>query len=156
MKRIVGLTLATVCAFAMAGETLAVNKENVGCGVGTIIFKDQEGTISHVLAVTTNGIFGNQTFGITSGTLECDQPASFVSNEKLNKFVSENMDNLAMDISKGSGEYLTTLAVLMDTPVTERDGLYQQLQANFSNIYASDEVTHVDVLNNIEKLVVAS
>ncbi|MCA9754876.1 MAG: DUF3015 family protein [Candidatus Eisenbacteria bacterium] len=155
MKLRFGLLLASVCIFSFAGFAQAADKSNTGCGLGSIMFKEKDGLLSNVCAVTFNGFFGNQTFGITSGTLECSKPASFVSNEKLNKFVRENMDNLAVDISKGNGEYLMTLAVLMDTPAEERDGLYAKLQANFSNIYTSDQVTHEDVLGNIERLVVA-
>jgi hypothetical protein len=155
MKRILGLTLATVCAVAFAGSALAVDRSNVGCGIGSMLFKDQDGVLSHAFAATTNGTFGNQTFGVTSGTLECARPASFTSNEKLNTFVSDNMDNLAMDISRGSGEYLTTLAVLMDTPMEARADLYRKLQANFSAIYSSEAVTSSDVLNNIERIVTA-
>jgi hypothetical protein len=156
MKRLLGLTLATFCTVAFAGAALAVDRSNVGCGIGSMLFKDQDGVLSHAFAATTNGTFGNQTFGITSGTLECARPASFTSNEKLQTFVSDNMDNLAMDISKGSGEYLTTLAVLMDTPVQARPELYRKLQTNFSAIYSSEAVTSVDVLSNIEKIVTAS
>ena len=156
MKRILGLTLAAVCTVVFSGAAHAIDRSNVGCGIGSMIFKDQNGVISHASAATTNGTFGNQTFGVTSGTLECSKPASFASNEKLNTFVSDNMDNLAMDISKGGGEYLSTLAVLMDTPIEERAELYHVLQANFSSIYSSEAVTHVDVLNNIEKIVHAS
>ena len=107
---------------------------------------------SQVCAATTNGSFGNQTFGITSGTLECEKPATFASNEKLNTFVAENMDNLARDIARGDGEYLSTLAVLLDIPVQERPVLYTRLQANFSTIYTSSGVTHLDVLRNLETL----
>jgi hypothetical protein len=155
MKRILGLTLAAVGAVAFAGSALAVDRSNVGCGIGSMLFKDQDGVLSHAFAATTNGTFGNQTFGVTSGTLECARPASFTSNEKLNTFVSDNMDNLAMDISKGSGEYLTTLAVLMDTPVEARADLYRKLQANFSAIYSSEAISSTEVLNNIERIVTA-
>jgi len=155
MKRLVSLVLAGICTLSFVGMTSA-GQNNTGCGIGTMVFEGQEGVMSQVLAATTNGTFGNQTFGITSGTLNCEKPAAFVSNEKLNTFVADNMDNLAMDISKGSGEYLSTLAVLMDTPVAERPALYSTLQTNFSDIYSSESVTHIDVLNNIEKVVVAS
>jgi hypothetical protein len=97
----------------------------------------------------------SQTFGITSGTLECEKAASLMAMEKLNSFVGDNMDNLAMDISKGSGEYLTTLAVLLDIPIEERADLYNLLQANFSNIYTSRDVTHIEVLNNLELILAA-
>lgn len=121
-----------------------------------MLFEGKDGLISQVFAATTNGTFGNQTFGITSGTLNCEKPAALTSNEGLNKFVGDNMANLAMDISKGSGEYLTTLAVLLDVPVAERPRLYSLLQASFSKIYTSENVTHIDVLNNIETVLATS
>ena len=86
-----------------------------------MVFEGQNGLISQTFAATTNGIFGNQTFGITSGTSNCEQYKTFAYNEKLNTFVADNMDNLARDIARGQGEYLNTLAVLMEVPDT-REG----------------------------------
>jgi hypothetical protein len=106
--------------------------------------------VSQTCAATFNGISGNQTFGITTGTSNCNQFETLWANEKLNTFVAENMDNLANDIAKGNGEYVNTLAVLMEVPEGERSGFYSRLQANFSHIYTSDQVSHVDVLKNIE------
>lgn len=151
MKRVAGLVLAGFCALTYVGVSHA-SQTNTGCGLGSILFKDKDGLLSQVCAATSNGVFGNQTFGITFGTSNCAKYSSFTSNEKLNKFVHENMDNLAVDISKGSGEYLSTLAVLLDTPVEQRAELYLRLQANFSRIYASEGVTHLDVLDNIEAI----
>jgi len=151
MKPLAILVLAGLCGFAMSDGALA-GQSNTGCGLGSIIFQGQEGLLSQTLAATFNGIWGNQTIGITFGTSNCEKATSFTANEKINRFVYDNMDNLAMDISKGSGEYLTTLAVLMDTPVEQRAALYHTLQANFSLIYPSPDVTHLDVLSNIEKV----
>lgn len=151
MKKLTCLALAGLCAFALAGEVQA-SQSNTGCGLGSIVFKGQEGLVSQTCAATFNGIYGNQTFGITTGTSNCQKATTFSSNERLNKFVEENMDNLAVDISKGDGEYLSTLAVLMDTPVEQRKELYRTLQTNFSQIYSSESVTPVDVLNNIETI----
>lgn len=121
-----------------------------------MIFEGKDGLLSQVCAATTNGTFGNQTFGITSGTLNCEKPSAFAMNEQLNKFVGDNMDNLAMDISRGRGEYLSTLATLLEVPVEARAALYDRLQANFARIYTSESVTHIDVLNNIEMVLSAS
>lgn len=151
MRRLSVLALAGLCLFIMADGAQA-DQNNTGCGLGSILFKGQEGLLSQTCAATFNGIWGNQTIGITFGTSNCQKATSLSSNEKINKFVYDNMDNLAMDISKGSGEYLATLAVLMDTPMEQRAALYQTLQANFSQIYPSADVTHLDVLNNIEKI----
>ncbi|HKB84382.1 MAG TPA: DUF3015 family protein, partial [Burkholderiales bacterium] len=67
MKRIfVAIALSALPAMAFA--------DNVGtCGWGSKLFDGQKGAAPQVLAVTTNGTFGNQTFGISSGTSGCTQ-----------------------------------------------------------------------------------
>ena len=149
MKRM-ALLVPVLCL--IASPALAVDQNNTGCGLGTMVFEGQDGLASQVLAVTTNGTFANQTFGITSGTLNCDKPAKFAQSEQLQRFVGENMDALAMDISRGDGEYLRTLAVLLDVPAEERAGFFATLQANFATIYPDAGVTHTDVLTNLEAL----
>lgn len=156
MKKAIVLVLVLVTAvFLFVGTSMAatLNQKNTGCGLGSMLFADQNGLASQTFAVTTNGTFGNGTFGITSGTSNCEKPASFSSNQKLQEFVADNMDNLARDIARGNGEYLNTLAVLAGVPEGSRADFYSRLQANFSSIYTSEKVTHVDVLKNIEPLV---
>ena len=70
----------------------------------------------------------------------------------IDNYISDNMDNLANDIARGPGEYLNTLAVLMEVPEGTRTDFYSRLQSNFSNIYTSTAVTSTDVLKNIEGL----
>ncbi len=65
------------------------------------------------------------------------------------------MDNLAKDIAKGNGEYLNTLAVLMKSRKGSGPTL-QKLQSNFAKIYSSDQITHIDVINNIETVIKSS
>ena len=113
------------------------------------VFEGQNGLMSQTFAATTNGTFGNQTFGITSGTSNCEQYKTFTYNEKVNTFVAENMDNLARDIARGQGEYVNTLAVLMEVPDAKKASFRSQLQAHFSDIYTSDKVTHSEVVKNI-------
>jgi hypothetical protein len=156
MKRFGFLALAVVMAVMFAGVAFAAPKNNVGCGLGYMMFKDHDGLASQTCAATFNGSFGNQTFGITSGTSECDQYKQLWANKQLNTFVAENMDNLAKDMAQGSGEYLNTLAVLMEVPEAERADFCSRLQGNFAQIYTSDQVTSVDVLKNIESVISSS
>ncbi len=51
---------------------------DIGCGLGTMVFDGQQGKVYKVLGATTNGTSGNQTFGITFGTLGCDAPAPLI------------------------------------------------------------------------------
>jgi hypothetical protein len=120
---------------------------NSGCGVGSEIIKNQDSVLMQIFASTTNGTSGNQTFGITSGTSGCAKPAKFVSNDQANEFVAGNMDLLALDMSNGQGEALATLAALLN--VTNPETFASVLQANFENVYTSENVTSADVINNI-------
>ncbi|MEM4713890.1 MAG: DUF3015 family protein, partial [Candidatus Bathyarchaeia archaeon] len=103
-------------------------------GLGSVIFQGQSGLVSQTLAATTNQSTYTQYLGITTGTSNCQRFTRLVQNERLNQFVAENLDNLAIDIARGSGEYLNTLAVLMDIRETDRPAFYSTLQRNFSRI----------------------
>jgi len=151
MKRII-LAVVLMSFIAIPVVCLGANQKNIGCGLGTLVMKGNDGLVYQVLAVTTNGTCGNQTFGITSGTLDCEKPAKFASHERINNYVADNMDNLANDISRGRGEYLNTLAVLMEVPEGVRADFYTKLQNNFSQIYSSTHVKSTDVVKNIEAL----
>ncbi len=154
MKKLVVIINAVIMMIVvLSGVGWAVDPKNTGCGLGSIAWEGQNGLMSQTLAATTNGTFGNQTFGITSGTSNCEQYKSFTYNKKVDTFVADNMDNLARDIARGQGEYVNTLAVLMEVPDTKKASFRSQLQAHFSDIYTSDKVTHSDVVQNI--LVVA-
>jgi hypothetical protein len=105
--------------------------------------------VKQVLASTTNSTSGNQTFGITIGTLGCQKPTKLVSNDKLNNFVRDNLDKIALDSAKGSGEDLKTLAKLMN--VQNEAEFSAKMQKNFDKIFASDNVTYSQVIDNIAK-----
>jgi hypothetical protein len=124
--------------------------KNVGCGLGTLLWQNNadDSILSQSLQATTNGTSGNQTFGITTGTSDCDQPSNFAKNDRLNEFVVANMDNLAKDIAKGNGETLATFAELMQIPTEKRAEFYQNLQTNFAKVFSSEQVVLASVVDN--------
>ena len=146
MKKVLLTTLLTVVSTSVA-STSAFANENTGCGLGSQLLEQQDTVITQVLAATTNGSFGNQTFGISSGTLGCTKPATFASNEKAKSFIANNMDSLALDISTGSGESIDTLAVLLK--VEDKAGFKTKLQNNFTFIYSSSDVNAAHVIDSI-------
>ena len=151
MKKV--LLTSVVLLLTVSGTVFAAPpKDNCGCGLGTMLFEGKDGFVQQILASTTNGSFGSQTFGISSGTSECKQPTHFASNEELNIFVAENMDNIAKDAAMGQGEYLDTLAGLMDVPESNRVEFSQMLQDNFLNVFPDASVSHADVIENIANL----
>ena len=74
----------------------------------------------------------------------------FVNNETI-KFVNDNMDKLALDISAGQGETLETLATLLK--VEDKAAFSATLQANFDKIYTDEAVTSANVLDTIAKVI---
>jgi hypothetical protein len=142
---------ATVLSCLIAGPASAQTiRDNCGCGLGTMVLEGQEPTLLLQLVATfLNGISGNQTFGITSGTSECDQPDRIVSNEKVIQYVSDNMDHLAMDMARGHGDSLDALADLMNVKQENRESVYVLLQSHFDRIFTSEHVTAHEVVDHI-------
>ena len=57
MKRLFGV----VVALGISSSAFAAGYGTAGCGLGSMLFGNQKGMVQ-VLAATTNGISGNQTF----------------------------------------------------------------------------------------------
>lgn len=153
MKKIV-LSVALVClcaAPALAATATGQADKNCGCGLGSMLWEGKaDGSVmSQTLQATTNGTFGNQTFGISSGTLGCDQPANILKNDRALAFTNDNLDNLARDISMGRGETLATLAELLEVPADSRAAFNTKLQAKFDSIFVSGEESGAAVLDRI-------
>lgn len=142
--------MSTGAAFA-AGSS----QNNTGCGLGSMLLgeKANDSLGLQLLVTTTNGTFGNQTFGMTSGTSDCKTPSRIVENERLNEFVVSNIDSLAKDIAAGRGESLDTMAELMGISADRREAVYAQLQTNFSSIFTSERIEAADVVDNIVSVI---
>ncbi|HKJ87101.1 MAG TPA: DUF3015 domain-containing protein [Gammaproteobacteria bacterium] len=147
------LLIAGLVALPMSG---AMAKDSTGCGAGSMLFNGKQGPLYQVLAVTTNGILGNQTFGITSGTLGCDKDGVIRSSAKISKFIGNNMNRLAADMASGGGETLASLARLMGVSQADRPAFYHAAKAHFDSIYPSDKVTAGQVLKNLDAVMASN
>jgi len=153
MKKVLAVAVVFVLvAFAVSSAFAAGQaNQNTGCGLGNLAWqgKADNSTLFQAFQSTTNGTFASQTFGITSGTSNCTQPAKFVKNERLNEFVVANMDNLAKDIARGNGETLEAFADLMQVPAEQRAEFYHNLQTSFAKIFTSQDVVLANVVDNV-------
>lgn len=131
-KFLIAAVLSAVPAIALA--------DNVGgCGWGAKLFDGDKGMVPQVLAVTTNGTSGNQTFGISSGTSGCTQDGAVKSNWKTAMFIDGNKERLARDMSAGDGETLDSLAHLIGVRDEHRAAFNRVIQENLSRIFPSDK-----------------
>lgn len=101
-----------------------------GCGLGSLVFGDQPGAVQ-ILASTTNGTVGSQTFGITFGTSNCGDPV--VGGGGARMFIEGNQEMLAKDAARGSGETITTLSHLAgcEDPAKVGAALQKNYEENF-------------------------
>lgn len=140
--------LIAVAAVALmaAGTAQAENKNNSGCGLGTVAFKGQTGMAPQVMAVTTNSSSGNQTFAISSGTSGCTKNGVVDPPKRVAAFTGSNIDKLARDAARGQGESLESLAALMGIDEMHKPAFYRTSQRNFGTIFPSENVTADSVL----------
>ena len=107
-----------------------------GCGLGSVAMGKGG---NQILAGTTNGTSGNQTFAITFGTLNCIDSESEQVASRVDRFVTANKVALAGDIARGEGETLASLSVMLNC--SEGAALGSALQGRFSQIFPSYDVT---------------
>lgn len=81
-----------------------------GCGLGSFVFGEKPGMVQ-IFAGTTNGISGNQTFGISSGTLNCGESSK---NAKAEQFIEVNKVAIENDMARGQDETLQSLAQVLE------------------------------------------
>lgn len=136
---------------------MAAGENNVGsCGWGSKVFDGQRAIAPQVLAATTNGTSGNQTFGITSGTSGCTQDGVVKSNWKTAMFIDGNKEKLARDMSIGHGETLHSLAQLMGVRDEHKPAFFAAAKENFDRIFASEHVTTEQIMASLKEVLAES
>lgn len=79
-----------------------------GCGLGWQVTQ-KKSLVGTTTRGTTNGIVP-PTFGMTTGTIGCDQHSIARRDVPAAQFVATNFDALMMDMAQGEGESLQALA----------------------------------------------
>jgi translation elongation factor EF-4 len=141
-----------ISALAAVSHVHAADANNVGCGWGSMVFDGKSDKGSQVLAATTNGTFGNQTFGITSGTAGCAQNATVKRYAAVSSFMTANVDKVAHDMSIGQGESLDTMAGLMDMTDEHKATFFRLVKENFAAIFPNTSTTSEQALKSVSEL----
>jgi hypothetical protein len=142
------------CLFALmitlifSSSAIAAGYGQAGCGLGSLIFKDTAGPVQ-ILAATTNGTSGTQTFGISSGTSNCDTKGFDLSRLDQERFVANNFSGLAKEMATGDGEQLIALAGLMGCPPVQQPRFNAIAQQNYQAIFVSDTTTPTEMLSAV-------
>lgn len=151
MKKLVAffvVAIASVSVYAQNGVQGTGKYGMAGCGLGSMLFSDGS-KFSQILAATTNGTFGSQTFGITSGTSNCTSNGLAKNEKETEMFVEVNFDVLQKEISQGKGETLTSLSTLLGC--SDSKVLGKGLQSNYKKISAANNSS--EFLSNVKSTI---
>jgi hypothetical protein len=153
MKKLLVMVSCLVATSALAADTKSALAGTgtygaAGCGLGSMAFGAQPGLVQ-VLAATTNGFFGTQTFGISSGTSNCGKSAFAMDGTKV--FIEGNREALAKDAARGSGETIIALRAVASCKA-DSASVGAALQKQYGTIFPSAEVATERVRDNVIRL----
>ena len=86
----------------------------------------------------------------TRGSKSSAKGSAAAEQAQLEQFASVNSNQLAKEIAVGHGELVDTLATMLK--VENKGAFVAKLQANYANIYTSQDMQTTEVLNNISKI----
>ena len=135
-------TLALTGLFSPAAEAVEIGP--AGCGLGNVVF----GKDNQVLAATTNGTSGNQTFGITSGTSNCVRGDT---TAQLLNFLDANRLAFNKDAARGEGETIAGLATIVGCKNPRVLGA--SLKRNYETLFPSDNVSSAAVTQRLQDII---
>jgi len=154
MKKIllVGALLFTLVGFT--GNAFAAGYGEAGCGLGSLLLSDganKSDPVMQILASTTNGTFGSQTFGITTGTSNCSDSLMSMGKER-EFFAAVNFSSLVKEMAMGEGENLDTLAALYGCNQDQFGSFGTTVQSNFGSIVTSSDTDSQNMLVNLNQV----
>lgn len=132
--------LLVLAAMVTLAAPVAFAGKSSGCGLGQMLFTGQSGLVMNVLAATTNGSFGSQTFGMTTGTSGCDGNDTVYNNQKYQEeFVATNYEVLSEEMAQGHGQYVSALAELMGCDAAAQADFARMTQAQYESLFTAEQ-----------------
>ena len=152
-RTVLTLIACSLLVLQAAGVGAAGNPDNgPGCGLGKLAWMDyggQKQNAPQVMMATTNGTFGSQTFGISSGTSGCTNDGVIMKNKHLN-MASRAFESLAEEMAQGRGEHLASLATLLGVPEEAQPEFFALVQEHYTLLVGSDHTTAVTMLQALQ------
>jgi DUF3015 family protein len=137
---------------SVGGVQTAANPDNgPGCGLGKLAWMDyggQKQIAPQVMMATTNGTFGSQTFGISSGTSGCANDGVIMKNKHVS-MAATSFDSLSQEMAQGGGEHLASLATLLGVAEKDQPAFFALVQEKYTTL-ESDQTTPLAMLQALQ------
>jgi hypothetical protein len=142
LMRIIIIALLTIISAtsAFAGDSSS------GCGMGWEVAKNQSLVSSFTRAIV-NATFSN-TIAMTLGTSGCAKHSIVNNDAKGIHFAEANMNQLAIDMARGNGEFVTSFASVFGCQNSRAFG--SMVQANYETVLPSESTSGVELYNNVK------
>lgn len=142
MKFIFALVISVFAFSAHAGDA--------GCGLGSVVIS-KNSKLLQLFALTTNGTFLSQAFGITSGTSNCSASGLVMNDKQMQYFVEVNQEDISREMAQGRGDKLATLALLNGCAnETSQQAFASFTQQSYGKIIPSASATPSEVVANLK------
>jgi len=126
----VGVALCSFTLFANAKVPYGM----AGCGLGSMLFDPDSGQL---FASTTNATSINQTFGITSGTLNCLDSTKAAALSAQQQFMTANYSTLSKEAAQGDGDALRAFSSTFGCSKDAYPGFASEMQNSYSKIFTA-------------------
>jgi Protein of unknown function (DUF3015) len=137
----------------VGGAQAAGNPDNgPGCGLGKLAWMDyasQKQIAPQVMMATTNGTFGSQTFGISSGTSGCTNDGVIMKNKHVS-LTSATFEDLGQEMAQGRGEHLASLATLLGIAEEHQPAFFALVQENYTTLMESGRTSPLAMLQALQ------
>ena len=163
LKKVLLLSIALVFVVAQvdlaSAATTGTSDTGPGCGLGKIAFQNYPHAKTkgiQILMATTNGLFGNQTFGMSTGTLGCADDGRWWAEQKTVMFAELNFEALSQEMAQGHGEHLASLATLMGVPAGQQPEFFAMTQERYTSLVQAGETSPAALVKALNEEISAS
>jgi hypothetical protein len=112
-----------------------------GCSIWNYVIKDKEQGPQIGVWALEHFVFGVQTFAITSGTSNCVDSGSKMSQNEQETFVTVNLASLQKEAAQGQGEHLNTLAEIFGCE--SKEGFANMSQNRYEALFSNENPSAV-------------
>jgi hypothetical protein len=130
---------------ALVDEVSGQGYGMAGCGLGSVVFGDKPGLVQ-VVSSFLNGTSGNQTFGISFGTSNCE---GMMKSAKTDQFIEVNKLALEKEMVRGQGENMSSLQNMMGC---QNETFSNEMTANYKRGFPQGNASVAD----LNKIAIAS
>lgn len=141
MKHIITGLLALLSA-----TSLFAADSSSGCGMGYEIAPKQSLVSSSTRSIV-NATFSSS-IGMTMGTSGCARHSIVKNDAKGIHFAEANMNQLAVEMARGNGEFVASFATVLGCQNSQAFG--SMVQANYETILPSVKTSGVELYNNVK------